>query len=86
MKRMRSSSLFLGRRDSTVGMVLALLISISLAAARVYEINSCSSRVQEVADAAALAAENNCWRVLSRCWCLRCRYLVAISYYCGMSA
>ncbi len=41
-------------------MVLALLISISLifAAARVYEINSCSSRVQEVADAAALAAEN----------------------------
>ena len=61
MKQLRSSSLFWAEEGfSTVGMVLALLISISLifAAARVYEINSCSSRVQEVADAAALAAEN----------------------------
>lgn len=61
MKRMRSSSLFWAEEGfSTVGMVLALLVSISLifTAARVYEINSCSSRVQEVADAAALAAEN----------------------------
>ncbi len=61
MKKMRSSSLFWAEEGfSTVGMVLALLISISLifTAARVYEINSCSSRVQEVADAAALAAEN----------------------------
>lgn len=61
MKRMRLSSLFWAEEGfSTVGMVLALLISISLifTAARVYEINSCSSRVQEVADAAALAAEN----------------------------
>ena len=54
MKKMRSSSLFWAEEGfSTVGMVLALLISISLifTAARVYEINSCSSRVQEVADA-----------------------------------
>lgn len=61
MKQLRSSSLFWAEEGfSTVGMVLALLISISLifTAARVYEINSCSSRVQEVADAAALAAEN----------------------------
>lgn len=61
MKKMRSSSLFWAEEGfSTVGIVLALLISISLifTAARVYEINSCSSRVQEVADAAALAAEN----------------------------
>lgn len=61
MKQLRSSSLFWAEEGfSTIGMVLALLISISLifTAARVYEINSCSSRVQEVADAAALAAEN----------------------------
>ena len=61
MKQLRSSSLFWAEEGfSTVGMVLALLISISLifTAACVYEINSCSSRVQEVADAAALAAEN----------------------------
>lgn len=45
---------------STVGMVLALLISLALifTSARVYEVHSASSRVQEVADAAALAAEN----------------------------
>lgn len=51
MKQLRSSSLFWAEEGfSTVGMVLALLISISLifTAARVYEINSCSSRVQEV--------------------------------------
>lgn len=61
MKQLRSSSLFWAEEGfSTVGMVLALLISISLifTAACVYEINSSSSRVQEVADAAALAAEN----------------------------
>ena len=45
---------------STAGMVLALLITICLlfTAARVYEVNSASADVQEVADAAALAAEN----------------------------
>lgn len=45
---------------STVGMVFALLITLSLifTAAQVYEIESTSSHVQNVADAAALAAEN----------------------------
>ena len=45
---------------STAGMVLALLITVCLlfTAARVYEVNSASADVQEVADAAALAAEN----------------------------
>lgn len=61
MKMRRSRSLFWAEEGfSTVGMVLALLISMSLVftAARVYEINESSSRVQEVADAAVLAAEN----------------------------
>lgn len=45
---------------STVGVALALLITLALifSAAQVYEINSVSADVQEVADAAALAAEN----------------------------
>lgn len=45
---------------STAAMVLALLITLSLilTAARVYEINTLSSEIQETADAAALAAEN----------------------------
>lgn len=45
---------------STAGMVLALLITLCLlfTAARVYEVNAASADVQEVADAAALAAEN----------------------------
>ncbi len=45
---------------STAGMVLALLITLCLifTAARVYEVNSASADVQEVADSAALAAEN----------------------------
>lgn len=61
MKMRCSRSLFWAEEGfSTVGMVLALLISMSLVftAARVYEINESSSRVQEVADAAVLAAEN----------------------------
>lgn len=61
MKRRCNRSLFWADEGfSTVGMVIALIISMSLifTAARVYEINSASSRVQEVADAAALAAEN----------------------------
>ena len=61
MKRRCNRSLFWADEGfSTVGMVLALIISMALifTAARVYEINSASSRVQEVADAAALAAEN----------------------------
>lgn len=45
---------------STVGVVLALLITLSLifTSAQVYRINSASSGIQETADAAALAAEN----------------------------
>ncbi len=45
---------------STVGSAVALLITLSLlfTAARVYEINSYSADIQEVADASALAAEN----------------------------
>ena len=45
---------------STVGMALALLITLALifTCAQVYEVSSASSQVQEVADAAALAAEN----------------------------
>lgn len=45
---------------STVGMALALLITLSLifTCAQVYEINSVSAEVQEVADACSLAAEN----------------------------
>lgn len=45
---------------STVGMVLALLITLALlfTCAQVYEINTASAQVQETADAAVLAAEN----------------------------
>lgn len=45
---------------STIGVALALLITISLifTTARVYEIQTMSAEIQEVADAAALAAEN----------------------------
>ena len=45
---------------STLGMVLSLLITLCLVftAARVYEINSLSADVQDVADAAVLAGEN----------------------------
>lgn len=45
---------------TTVGMVLALLITLSLvfSAARIYRIESACADVQNVADAAALAAEN----------------------------
>lgn len=61
MKRESKQSIFWSEEGfSTVGMVLALLISLALifTAARVYEINEASSRVQEVADAAVLSAEN----------------------------
>lgn len=45
---------------STVGVVLALLITLSLVftSAQVYRVNSLGSSIQETADAAALAAEN----------------------------
>lgn len=45
---------------STVGMVVALLVTLSLlfSAARVYRVSSASADIQNVADAAALAAEN----------------------------
>ena len=45
---------------TSVGMVLALLVCLSLifTAAQVYRVNTASARVQDVADAAALAAEN----------------------------
>ena len=45
---------------TTVSMVLSLLIALSLvfSSAQVYRINAASSQVQDVADAAALAAGN----------------------------
>lgn len=45
---------------STVGVVLALLITLALifTTAQVYEINTASAEIQEVADSTALAAEN----------------------------
>lgn len=45
---------------STVGMVLAMLITLSLifSSAQIYKLQSASANVQNVADAAALAAEN----------------------------
>lgn len=45
---------------STLGVVLAAFDSLSLlfSAARIYEINTQSAAIQEVADAAALSAEN----------------------------
>ena len=45
---------------TTVSMVVSLLVAISLmfSVAQVYRINSASARVQDVADAAAIAAEN----------------------------
>lgn len=45
---------------STLGMVVALLVTLSLlfSAARVYRVSSASADIQNVADAAALAAEN----------------------------
>ncbi|MGI6105810.1 MAG: molybdenum cofactor biosynthesis enzyme [Raoultibacter sp.] len=45
---------------STAGMVLALLITLSLifTSAQVYQVNSASATIQNVADAGALAAEN----------------------------
>lgn len=48
------------RGFSTVGVVLALLITLSLifTTAQVYRVNSLSSGIQETADAAALASEN----------------------------
>ncbi len=61
MESLDQKSLFLADDGfSTVGMVLALLISLSLifTCAQVYEVNSVSAQVQEAADAAALAAEN----------------------------
>lgn len=45
---------------TTLGMVLSLLLTLSLifSSAQVYRVNSISSRVQSVADASALAAQN----------------------------
>ena len=51
--------------STTVGVALALLISLSLifTSAQVYRVNSAAADVQDVADAVALAAENE----VSRC-------------------
>ncbi len=60
-KEKTKSSLFWAEEGfSTVGMAIALLLTLALifTAARVYEVNTASAQVQEVADAAALAAEN----------------------------
>ena len=45
---------------TTLGMVLAMLVTLAMvfSAAQIYRINSASAEIQEVADAAALAAEN----------------------------
>lgn len=59
--RVRSGSLFRDEEGfTTTSMALSLLITISLVftAAQVYRVNSASAEVQDVADAAALAAEN----------------------------
>ena len=61
MRRGRCGDLFRDERGmTTTGMALSLLITLSLVftAAQVYRINSASAEVQDVADAAALAAEN----------------------------
>lgn len=61
MRRIREGRLFRDEQGvTTTGMVLSLLITLSLVftAAQVYRINSASAEVQDVADAAALAAEN----------------------------
>lgn len=59
-ERERSSLFWAEEGFSTVGMAIALLLTLALifTAARVYEVNTASAQVQEVADAAALAAEN----------------------------
>lgn len=45
---------------TTIGMVVAMLVALALvfSSAQVYRVNSCAAEVQEVADVAALAAEN----------------------------
>ena len=45
---------------TTIGMVVALLVALSLvfASAQVYRVNTASAQIQDVADAAVLAAEN----------------------------
>lgn len=61
LSRHRRRSVFYAEGGfSTVGMVFALLVTLSLifTTAQVYEIETTSSHVQNVADAAALAAEN----------------------------
>lgn len=59
--RRRQGDLFRDEKGfTTTSMVLALLITLALvfAAAQVYRVNSLSAEVQDVADAAALSAEN----------------------------
>ena len=61
MCRIRNGDLFRDEQGlTTTGMVLSLLITLTLVftAAQVYRINSASAEVQDVADAAALSAEN----------------------------
>lgn len=60
-RRLESMSVFRCEDGfTTVGMVIALLVTLSLVftAAQVYRLNAASSKVQNVADAAALAAQN----------------------------
>lgn len=56
----RQSFFWVEEGFSTAGMVIALLLTLALifTCAQVYEVNTASSRVQETADAAVLAAEN----------------------------
>ena len=60
-KNLFSNRIFVDEHGfTTTGMVVALLVSLSLvfSAAQVYRINTTASHVQDVADASALAAEN----------------------------
>lgn len=73
VRHSQSGDLFRDERGlTTTGMVLSLLITLSLVftAAQVYRINSASADVQDVADAAALAAENQVAEfLLVACFC-----------------
>ena len=71
---------------TTVGMVLALLIALALvfSAGRAYRIGSAASEVQNVADAAALAAQKRSSRVHGGRARVRCGGALAFAYEpCG---
>lgn len=68
----RNTVFFDDRGFTTAGMAVALLLALSLVftASQIYRVNSVSARVQDVADAAALAAEGQVAEyVLAACVC-----------------